>query len=113
MFRADTDDIDLVADRLSSALFAEVPFAGCESSRMGQFDARELTLPVLGLSVYLVHINNRDPFEYSLELEHDDLPQTDCDSGCNRRHLAISDGVSLSEFLTVCLGAIPGISVSQ
>ena len=73
-FRADSDDIIVVAHMISDVLFGGIPFSPCTSGRMGAFPALQLDRNVLGLSVYVVHMNSRDPRDYTLELECDDLP---------------------------------------
>ena len=95
-FRAESDDITVVARMISDALFGGILFSPCTSGRMGAFPALQLDRNVLGLSVYVVHMNSRDPREYTLEFE--------CD------HHA--DPPLLSDFIAQRLRAIPEINVS-
>ena len=95
-FRAESDDITVVARMISDALFGGIPFSPCMSGRMGAFPALQLDRNVLGLSVYVVHMNSRDPREYTLELECDHHP----------------DSPLLSDFVAQRLKAIPEINVS-
>ena len=95
-FRAESDDITVVARMISDALFGGILFSPCTSGRMGAFPALQLDRNILGLSVYVVHMNSRDPREFTLELECDHHP----------------DPPLLSDFIAQRLRAIPEINVS-
>jgi len=110
-FRAESNDIRVVADLISNSLFGGIPFSPCTSERMGAFPAVRLDREMLGLSVYLVHMNSRDAHEFTLELECDDPTSPLVNN--ERRTLLLTNGLLLSDFVAERLRAISDISVSS